>query len=255
MKKQFVKTENDRRFRAALLQKEQRGAAESALLVVHGRAGDGKTRTLHNWAASCNAVMLTANPSWTPRRMMLELAERLAIVTSGSWENTVAARIAEDEVPLVVDEAGFALRNGAICLERLRSITDKSGTPLVLVMMEQDMEPLRRHDQLTSRATLCPFAPSTLADVKTACDQLGEVGFAADLVDRIHKDSGGRMRLVIDAITMMERLAQAAGKSLVNAADITGYALCEDFNRTLQARRTGKRAAAAGAATAAGGAK
>lgn len=241
MKKQFVKTENDRRFRAALAQKEQRGASESAMVVVHGRAGDGKTRTLHNWASGCNAVMLTANPGWTVRRMMLELAEKLAVVASGAWENVVAANIAEQEVPIVVDEAGFALANNAACLEKLRSITDKSGTPLVMVVMERDMDRLRQHDQITSRATLCPFFPSTVADVRAACSQLAELEIADDLVERIHRESGARMRLVVEAINIVERSGQAAGKRSVTAADVAGFALCEDFDRMLAARRTAKR--------------
>ncbi len=245
MRKQFVKTENDRRFRAALAQKEVRGAQESAMVVVHGRAGDGKTRTLHNWASACNAVMLTAHPGWTVRRMMLELAEKLSVVAAGSsWETTVAAQIAEQEIPLVVDEAGFALANGAACLERLRSITDKSGTPLVIVVMERDMDRLRQHDQLTSRATLCPFHPATVADVRAACTQLAEIEIADDLVERIHRDSGARMRLVVEAINTAERVGGAAGKRTVVAADVAGWALCEDFDRMLSARVVGNRNAA-----------
>ena len=175
MKKEFVRTENDKRFRTALAQKESRGAAESGLIVVHGRAGEGKTRTLHNWASGCGAVMLTANPSWTVRRMMVELAEQFQIVIKGPWEAVLESRIAAEEIHLVVDEAGFALADNAACLERLRSITDKSGTLLVMAVMERDMARLKQHDQITSRATLCPFHTSTLADVKAACAQLIDV--------------------------------------------------------------------------------
>ncbi|MCV2359662.1 hypothetical protein LNV08_11845 [Paucibacter sp. TC2R-5] len=230
MKKEFVKTDNDKRFRAALKQKESRGAAESGLIVVHGRAGEGKTRTLHNWASACNAVMLTANPAWTVRRMMVELAEQFQIVVKGPWEAAVEARIGAEEVNLVIDEAGFALADNAACLERLRSITDKSGTLLVMAVMERDMSRLKQHDQITSRATLCPFGASTVEDVKTACAQLTELDFAADLVERIWHDSGARMRLIVEGIHLSERVARAAGKTSVAAADLAGYALCEDFN-------------------------
>ena len=241
MKKQFVKTENDARFRAALIQKAQGAAAESNLIVVPGRAGDGKTRTLHNWASACNAVMLTAHPGWTVRRMLLELADRMSVVTKGAWEATIEARIANGEIPLIVDEAGFALAHNAECLERLRSITDKSGTPLVMIFMERDMARLLQHDQITSRATLCPFKPSTLADVKAACSQLSEVAIADDLAERIHRDSGARMRLVIEGISVAERVGQAAAKTRVTAADLAGYALCEDFNRALTAGAASRR--------------
>ena len=130
MKREFVKTDNARRFATAIQLREARGAAESGLVVVHGRAGEGKTRTLHNWASTRDAVMLTAYPGWTPHRMMCELDERMSVVTRGNWQATIAEQIAEGEKPLVVDEAGFALADGAACLERLRTITDKSGRTL-----------------------------------------------------------------------------------------------------------------------------
>jgi DNA transposition AAA+ family ATPase len=245
MKKEFVRTENDKRFRAALAKHAQAAAAESNLVVVHGRAGDGKTRTLHNWASSCNAVILTAHPGWTVRRMLVDLADRLSIPAKGDWEAAVEAQVAAEEIPVVVDEAGFALRDNAACLERLRSITDKSGTLLVAVVMERDMERLRQFDQLTSRATLCPFRASTLADVRAACAQLSAVAFAPDLSERIHRDSGARMRLVVEAINVAEQVGLAAGKTSISAADVSALSLCEDFNNALRSRRAQQQRGAA----------
>jgi hypothetical protein len=240
MRKEFVRTENDKRFRDALTQLGQRGAAESGLIVVHGRAGEGKTRTLYNWASGCNAVMVTGYPGWTPRRMLMAIAQKMGIVVHGAWEQEIEDRIAAEEIAVIVDEAGFAMADGAACVERLRVITDKSGTPLVMVMMERDMPRLLRHDQITSRATLCPFRTATLADVRSACSQLAEVAIAADLVERIHRDSGARMRLVIEAINVIERVALAGGKTAACAADLSGWALCEDFSHALQRSATAR---------------
>jgi DNA transposition AAA+ family ATPase len=230
MRKEFVQTANAARFRAALESKAQRGAAESSHLVVHGRAAEGKTRTLHHWASDCGAVMVTGYPCWTPRRMLAEMAAKLSLPTRGAWEEALEERIGEEEIPIVVDEAGFALADNAACLERLRRITDKSGTVLVYVVMERDMARLRQFEQLTSRAAMCRFAPSTLEDVQAACQQLAEVEIEPDLAARIHRESGARMRLVIDAIDVAERVALAAGKQRVGAADLKGYVLCEDLN-------------------------
>lgn len=244
MKKEFVKTENHRRFQAALQQKLKPAAAESNLVVVRGRAGDGKTRTMHNHACNTNAVMLTANPSWTVRRMMVELAAKLAIPTGGAWEAAVEAQIAQDEIPVIIDEAGFALADNAACVERLRSITDKSGTLLVLVVMERDMARLMQFDQITSRATLCAFGASTLGDVQAACAQLAEVEIAPDLVERIWRDSGARMRLVVNAIALVESIALAAGKPRMDVDDVKGLALCDDFASSLQRSGRGARGGA-----------
>ena len=246
MKREFVKTENARRFRAAMAAKQDRGALESSLIEVHGRAGEGKTSTLYNWAASTNAVMLTAQVGWTPRRMMTELAEHLHISTKGNFEGVVAAQIAAEDIPIVVDEAGFALAENAACLERLRGITDKAGTLLVLAFMARDMGRLKQHDQITSRATSCPFYPSTQADVAAACAQLAEVTIEPDLVARIYKDTDARMRLVLEAIHLVEAVAKRAGKSRIGAAELRGIELCHDFNRALR-RADSQRVAGAAA--------
>ena len=237
MRKEFVRTENDRRFRDALAEKLNRAGFENSLLTVHGRAGDGKTRTLHNFAAGCNAVMVTGQPDWTMRRMMIDLAEALGMPTRGAWEKAVAEKIAAEEIPVVVDEAGFALRDNAVCIEKLRGITDKSGTLLIAVFMESDMARLATFEQLTRRATMCHFKASTLADVRAACAQLAEVEIAPDLVERIHKDSGARMGLVIEAIKVAERMGAALGRGSVCAADVSTLVLCETF-------KTGRGAAA-----------
>lgn len=236
MKREFVKTANAQRFATAIALREARGAAESGLVVVHGRAGEGKTRTLHNWASTRGsgdraAVMLTAYPDWTPHRMMGELAALMGIVQRGNWQAAVGEQIAEFEKPVVVDEAGFALANNAACLERLRAITDKSGTLLVLALMQRDMARLQQHDQITSRATLCAFATSTADDVAAACAQLADVQIEADLAQRIHHESQGRMRQVLDAINLVEHVARttAGGKQRMALADMSGLRLCQDF--------------------------
>lgn len=236
MKKEFVRTENALRLEAAVHTRERRGATESGMVIVHGRAGEGKTKTLLHWAAARQAVMMTAYPGWTPRRAMVDLAFGVGVPTKGDWEGAVAKAIAAAETPIVVDEAGFALVDNAATIERLRTITDKAGTLLLLVVMERDMARLRQFDQITSRAVLCPFQANTAADVALACAQLGEVEIAEDLVQRIARESGTRMRLVLDAIALVENWARSQDKRRVSAADVAEAPLCQDFNSTASAR-------------------
>lgn len=241
MKKEFVATANHQRFEAAIKLRERRGASESGLVVVHGRAGEGKTRTLHNWASAQRGVMITAYPGITPTRAMRELAAKLKIATVGDWQGAVEERIAAEELPLVVDEAGFALADGAACLERLRTITDKSTTLLVMAVMQSSMSRLRQYDQITSRATLCEFLPSTVDDIAATCAQLCDVRMDADLVKRIHHESEGRMRLVLDAIAVVEAVARADSRNAMALADMKGMRLCQDFDAALTAGHRGAR--------------
>lgn len=233
MKQVFVKTENAKRFRTEIVMLEKRGALEAGWLLVTGRPGEGKTKTLHNWAAEVGAVMLTAQANWTVTRMMEELAAKLGIEPVRGYQAKVAETIGAEDMPIIVDEAQFALHDSAACMEVLRGITDKSGTMLVAVTMDHEVPRFNRREQIGSRFfRKCQFHESTLADVAAACEQLAEgVSIGADLVERIHRETGGRMRLVLNAISRVEQLAHHMKVATIGADAVAGIALCEDFQR------------------------
>lgn len=237
MKREFVKTENSKRLRANVALQQNRGSQESGWIVVYGRPGEGKTRTLHNWASENGALMVTAQVDWTVRRMMLEFADKLGIEPTTGFERRIEDVIAAEEIPIILDEAGFALQRSAACLERLRGITDKTCTLVVIVMMEQDVPRLARRTQISSRARLCEFQKSTLADVAAACAQLSEVEIAPALVQRIFKDTDARMRLVLSAIHVIEAVAHKLGKARIEFEDVKSMQLCDDFTRSIRDAR------------------
>ena len=233
MKQEFVKTENSKRFRAEIAMLERRGALEAGWLLVTGRPGEGKTKTLHNWAAEVGAVMLTAQANWTVTRMMEELAAKLGIEPVRGYQAKVAETIGAEDMPIVVDEAQFALHDTAACMEVLRGITDKSGTMLIAVTMDHEVPRFNRREQIGSRFfRKCQFQESTLTDVAAACAQLAEgVTIEPDLIERIHSETGGRMRLVLNAISRIEQIAHHQKADRIGADALRGVALCEEFQR------------------------
>ena len=239
MKQEFVKTENAKRFRAEIAMLERRGALEAGWLLVTGRPGEGKTKTLHNWAAEVGAVMLTAQANWTVTRMMEDLAAKLGVEPVRGYQSKLGELIGADDVPIVLDEAQFALHDAAACMEVLRGITDKSGTMLIAVTMDHEVPRFNRREQIGSRFfRKCQFHESTLADVAAACGQLAEgVEIAPDLVERIHTETGGRMRLVLNAISRVEQIAHHQKAPRIDAHAVKGVALCEDFQRAGVRRR------------------
>lgn len=241
MKQEFVRTENAKRFRAEIAMLEKRGALEAGWLLVTGRPGEGKTKTLHNWAAEVGAVMLTAQANWTVTRMMEELAAKLGIEPVRGYQAKVAETIGAENMPIVLDEAQFALHDAAACLEVLRGITDKSGTILVAVTMDHEVPRFNRREQIGSRFfRKCQFHESTLGDVGAACQQLAEgVRIGDDLVERIHRETGGRMRLVLNAISRVEQIAHHLKTETLGAEAVASIALCEDFQRAGVRRRAG----------------
>ncbi len=241
MKRQFVKNTNARNFETYISKMQKRGPQEAGLLLVTGRPGDGKTTTLYNYAGRVNAVMLTAAVDSTPRRLLVELAEKLGVETTRSFEREIEAVIARNNTTIILDEAGFALANNAACVEKLRSITDKTLSLLVMVVMRHDMSKLNqpRLKQLADRINdICEFKRATLEDVQLACAQLGEVPMAPALVAYIHKETDGSMRQVLSAICRVEETAlrrpEAQRGDMMELADVKGVTLCNDFGLAMR---------------------
>lgn len=232
MKREFVKTSNAKLFDLKVEAAQQRGARESGLVIVTGRPGDGKTRTMEAWAATVGAVMVTAQVDWTPHRMMVELAEKLGVTPVKGFDRLIGKMIAKDKISIIVDEAGFCLDRKAACLEKLRGITDSTSTLLVLVFMERDIHRLESPQvlQLHSRVTnKCAFKKNSLEDIAAACLQLSEVPFAPDLAEHVFRQTDGSMRMAVNAIARIEIVAKGRAEALrhtpVQIADIKGVEL------------------------------
>ena len=168
-------------------------------------------------------------------------AAKLGIEPVRGYQAKVAETIGAENMPIVLDEAQFALHDAAACLEVLRGITDKSGTILVAVTMDHEVPRFNRREQIGSRFfRKCQFHESTLGDVGAACQQLAEgVRIGDDLVERIHRETGGRMRLVLNAISRVEQIAHHLKAESLAAEAVASIALCEDFQRAGVRRRAG----------------
>lgn len=236
MKKHFVRTGNLNALELAVQAINDCGAREARWALATGRPGEGKTTTMDHLGAERGAIFITAHQGWRPTQLIRKLASDLKVVVSRDpdiTDDSLGAALKKDEV-IIIDEAQFALSNGAACLERLRGITDKSGNGVILVAMQADVPKFSRHEQISSRIfSWVKFKPTTKEEVALACQQLADVQIAGDLIERIHADSDGRMRDVIKAISRIEMVAKALGKDAVGAADLRRTTLVEDYRAGL----------------------
>ena len=238
MKRAFVKNiSNYERFRTGISAVETRGATEASLMLLTAPAGFGKSRTVDHWAMQNNAACLRAKVDWTPRYFMAELAEALKLDSRGRAKELfgrIVGVLADQQIPLVIDEVEHCLRHGADVLEAVRDLSDHTEVIVVLVGMEQVQPRIARHAQISSRiAKVVELGPATAEDVGEVCKQLAEVKIEASLVQEIHRQSTGRVREVINAIATVEQAARRNGKNKVTLQDMAGQVLTHDW----QARR------------------
>lgn len=246
MRKGFVHTENFKRLTEAQRQVERRGAQEAGLVIVKGPFGVGKSELVERWAVDNGAIFIRAKETWTKRALIDELADKLGLDTRGrnsEVQARVIARQAVDMAPMVIDEADFLVRGAGsksspALLEAIRDISDVTGCIVYLVGMEQFGDKLARHGHIASRVNrVVEFKPLSLADVKSTCDKLCEVPLGAGVPELILAQSNGKMRLVLNAISNIEQLAEANGLDKVTADDLAGRPVCVEFKPGALARR------------------
>lgn len=237
MKKGFVQNSNYARFVQAVKAVEQRGAREASLMLVTGAAGLGKSETVDRFAVDTNAIYLRAKETWTRRGMLSEMADSLRIPTNDNNHKIQAAiigAVGARQTPIIIDEAEFTVRSTAAILECVRDISDLTETLVVLVGMETIETRIARYPQISSRiAQVVHFQPLNTQDIQLTCKQLAEVEIAPDLQQELLRQSEGKMRLIMNGIATIERIARSNSMTSATLAGFKGMELCIEW----QARR------------------
>lgn len=237
MKKGFVQNSNYARFLQAVKAVEARGAREASMLLVTGAAGLGKSETVDRFAVDTNAVYLRAKETWTKRGLLVEMAETLRIQTNSTnheMQARIIGAVGTRQTPIIIDEAEFTVKSSASILECVRDISDLTETLVVLVGMETIESRIARYPQISSRiGQVVQFQPLTEQDVQLACKQLAEVEIDADLVRELRRQSEGKMRLVMNGIATIERIARGNSLDKATGEAFKGVDLCVEW----QARR------------------
>jgi len=238
MKKGFVQNSNYARFLQAVKAVDARGAREASMMLVTGAAGLGKSETVDRFAVDTNAVYLRAKETWTKRGLLVEMAETLRIptnTTNHEMQARIIGAIGARQTPIIIDETEFTVKSTASILECERDISDLTETLVVLVGMETIESRIARFPQISSRiGQVVQFQPLTEQDVQLACKQLAEVEIDADLVRELRRQAEGKMRLVMNGIATIERLARTNGLSRATMDTFKGAELCVEW----QARRS-----------------
>lgn len=243
MKPGFVPTENYRRLREAEQLLAARGAMESSIVLVSGVFGVGKSTLTERWAADGGHYFLRAKEVWSKAAMLRDVAARMGLPVDGTTaqiQDRIIAQLATEPATIIIDEAEHLVptsrvsRGGqrvAPMLEALRDITDITGSPLFLVGMERLPAMIAPFEHLASRVyKVIRLTSLTPADVQATVAAKSDVALAPEVVAEIHKQSKGRMRWVLQAISTLEAFAATNSLKTVEAQHIKGRALCTEFN-------------------------
>lgn len=234
MKNIYAALGNTTRFLSGLTIVNQRGAREACLMLVTSEPGYGKSETLRWYATQeGNAVYLRAKAGWRPHWFLRELLDELSIAPERTTEQMfrqALRALMTRPCPLIIDEIEHCLSDHKL-MESIRDISDLALSPVVMVGMQDAENKIKRYPQIGSRlACVVQFEKADAKDLKTAATTLLEgVTLEADLLDRILKETDGRMRLVMNALATCEAVARQKKVNKLGAADVATLELAHDW--------------------------
>jgi DNA transposition AAA+ family ATPase len=235
-----VNTSNTGRFLTGLKAVQNRGAEEACLMVVDGQPGLGKTTNIQWWATQTNSVFLRAKKQWTAAWFLHELIETLGDKPPFKFQDKFKLALdllvrrnmeAEDAggvFGVVIDEVDHISRRADL-LETMRDLSDYVEAPFILVGMGNVRRNLTRFPQMSSRvARYVEFQPATLEDVQTMVKTLCEVAVKPDLIEVLHKLSGGKFREIKEGIKAIETFGKVNTGREIGVAEMAGKILLND---------------------------
>ncbi len=224
MKRTFVKTSNVNAFVTAMSRLQKREEGIPGMALVYGEPGVGKTRTALWWGLQNDGVFVRTKKlmsgRWLLEEIVAELGEAPMRKTSDLWRQAVEQLFERPRV-LFIDEADY-LAHDAKIIETLRDLYDTTGSPLVLIGMDQADKKLMRFKHLYDRfSEIVRFHPLTEEDVKIIAEHMCEAKLNNEAITYIHAQAN-RFRRVVVWMYKAEAIARVNSLKEVTKAHLDG---------------------------------
>lgn len=242
MKDHFVRTENHTRLTAAVRFMEERGSHSACLCLLHGEPGVGKTRNISHWGAGSAAVLIKGHVGMNLDGLRWSISNQLGIKhrtnRTAEMEEQIATLKAQ-HTPIVFDEAQAGLnmrwqRTEAAGIEYLRTLGESAHTFILLVCHNSEVQRFSDSAHIRTRiAHRGEMFNAVEADTVAFVRELAEVGIGDGVGQLVHKQTGGKFRLIENAITALERIAKVKGLARLELADVGNVTLVVDHEQGL----------------------
>jgi DNA transposition AAA+ family ATPase len=207
-------TKNVRRFLAAIRELTERSIGVEGMGLLWGHPGEGKSTTVAYATNKLDGIYLRAMANWTVTSLLGALVVELGLaphrcrapMVSGAVE-----RLMEHPRPIFVDEADYLLRQ-ADMLDTMRDIYDTTGSPVILIGMEEMARKVQTNGRFARRITQwVEFDGINAADTRVLADTVCEIGVADDLLAYIHKAARANIGRMTTALARIETFGRING--------------------------------------------
>jgi DNA transposition AAA+ family ATPase len=224
MKKVFARTSNVERFILSMSRLQNRQEGIPGMALVYGEPGLGKTKTALWWIAQNDGVFIRTKKLMTGRWLLEEIVAELGEAPMRRISDLfrqAQEQLLEHPRTIFVDEADY-LSHDARVLETLRDLHDITGSPIVLIGMDQADKKLARYKHLYDRfSEIVHFKSLTEQDIRMIADQLCEVALSDDAISYI-AEQANRFRKIVVWLYRAEAIAKANSLKVVSAQHLNG---------------------------------
>lgn len=221
MRHELASTKNVRRFQAAIRELRNRSLGVEGMGLLWGRPGEGKTTIIAHSANETGGVYLRANAGWTVTSMLQALVRELG-GTPGNRRSPMMDycfdKLRGGGRPIYVDEADYLFRQTDM-LDALRDIYDETGSPVILIGMEDIARTIQNNGRFARRITAwIQFNGIDIEDARTVADTICEVSLEDDLLDHLHQEAAANIGRMVVGLSRIERFAKTSGLTSVSRA-------------------------------------
>src|SRR5574344_636362 len=229
MKKQFIVTQNVKKFIDLTEKLKFAPANLPKMALVYGDYGLGKSQTILWWVTNNDAIYVRCNHKMSPRWLLSEIVEELDEIPcyqSAHLFKQIEDKLIGNPKILVIDEIDFLLNN-ASAIEVVRDLHDKIGIPIVLVGMSLAEQKLKRFKHIYDRLLgVLKFESFNKNDVEKIVKELSEVEFEQPAIDFI-TSKYNQFRQLVKLINKVENIAKMNNLDLITLEILKAVAVCE----------------------------
>ncbi len=189
--------------------------------VLSGDPGVGKTTGIAYVANKYDAIYIRAMATWTVTSMLGELCKELGghrMCRRSDMVDYICRVMGEKPRPIFIDEADYLFRHIDM-MDSIRDIYDTSGSPVVLIGMEEMARKIQQHGRFARRITQwMEFTGLDLEDLKLVAKTRCEVGVKDDLMEYLFAEGQGNVGRSIVGLSRIETFAKSNGLTSVDRA-------------------------------------
>lgn len=180
----------------------------------YGPSGLGKSMAGIYGANSTRACLVQVKSVWTQKALCEAILRELGVKPAKEvyrMVDQISQVLAQDDVPLIIDEADFLVKKKMI--EIVRDIYEGSFVPVILIGEEALPSKLRQWERINSRLLeRVPAQPIDEEDFRALADiRCPGLTLAPDLAKAVRRASDGSARLAVNNLDTIRIQAQMRG--------------------------------------------